>query len=162
MLGSNDDVAEPGLKYNSFKLLNDNHSLGYSLTLPPAKCNISKLGHMEGNFLILEASVSLKSIDLDKFRPFNLVSLFQSSGMDVNVSTPNSLNVIRSIFTDLIILSFGISVMVRSPGILIIILIRLGISSIGKPTIIILWDSIIVTSLVKDMDITRSLSMPSS
>ena len=93
---------------------------------------------MEGNFLILEASVSLKSIDMDKFRPFNLVSLFQSSGMDVNVSTPNSLNVIRSIFTDLIILSFGISVMVRSPGILIIILIRLGISSIGKPTIIIL------------------------
>ena len=93
---------------------------------------------MEGNFLILEASVSLKSIELDKFRHFNLVSLFQSSGMDVNVSTPNSLNVIRSIFTDLIILSFGISVMVRSPGIFIIILIRLGISSIGKPTIIIL------------------------
>ena len=93
---------------------------------------------MEGNFLILEASVSLKSIDLDKFRSFNLVSLFQSSGMDVNVPTPNSLNVIRSIFTDLIILSFGISVMVRSPGRLIIILIRLGISSIGKPTIIIL------------------------
>ena len=93
---------------------------------------------MEGNFLILEASVSLKSIELDKSRLFNLVSLFQSSGMDVNVSTPNSLNFIRSIFTDLIILSFGISVMVRSPGILIIILIRLGISSIGKPTIIIL------------------------
>ena len=93
---------------------------------------------MEGNFLILEASVSLKSIDMAKFKPFNLINLFQSSGMDVNVPTPNSFNVIRSIFTDLIILSFGISVMVRFPVILIIILIRLGISSIGKPTIIIL------------------------
>ena len=138
MLGSNDDVALPGLKYNSFKLLNDSHSLGYTLTLPPDNDNISRLGHMEGNFLILEASVSLKSIDMIKFKPFNLINLFQSSGMDVNVPTPNSLSVIYSIFTDLIILSFGISVIVLFPGILIIKLIRLGISSIGNPIIIIL------------------------
>ena len=117
---------------------------------------------MEENFLILEASVSLKSIDMSKFKFFNLVNLFQSSGMDVNVPTPNSLKFIRSIFTDLFILSFGISVMVRLPGILIIRLTRLGISSIGNPVIIILAVCTNVISFVKVMTTTRSLSSPSA
>ena len=131
-------MATPGDIYNSFSLLKDSHSLGYTLTLQPAKDNVTRLGHIEENFLILEDSVSLKSAVRLRLMPFNLVSLSQSSGMDVNVPTPNSLSVIYSIFTDLRILSLGISVIFPSPVMDKIKLIILGASNIGNPTIIIL------------------------